>query len=107
MSAILPLAFANCQSILSIIGGAFMNTSIDKFGRVLIPKALRDQLGLEPDATLEIEQQGSALILKVRVDSPRFKREGGVLVLVGKRTGNIENVLHEIREERLNNLGEM
>ena len=32
-----------------------MNVTIDKFGRVLIPKALRDQLGLQPGAELSLD----------------------------------------------------
>ena len=32
-----------------------MTVTIDKFGRVLIPKPLRDQLGLQPGAELSLD----------------------------------------------------
>jgi len=32
-----------------------MQVSIDRAGRVVVPKPLRDQLGLSPDTPLEIE----------------------------------------------------
>ncbi|GAA5438290.1 AbrB/MazE/SpoVT family DNA-binding domain-containing protein [Deinococcus aquaticus] len=31
---------------------------IDRFGRILIPKALRDALALQPGAQLEVELEG-------------------------------------------------
>lgn len=41
-----------------------MQTRIDKFGRVLIPKAIRKNLGLEPGETLQLEQSDKEIILK-------------------------------------------
>lgn len=41
-----------------------MQTRIDKFGRVLIPKVIRKNLGLEAGETLQLEQSDKKIILK-------------------------------------------
>jgi len=42
---------------------------IDRFGRILIPKSLRDALALQPGAQLEVELEGGA------IQSPTAHRE--------------------------------
>jgi len=47
-------------------------TDVDKYGRVLIPKKIRDSLGLEPNSSLVLTIRGDELILKpVRPDLHR------------------------------------
>jgi AbrB family looped-hinge helix DNA binding protein len=41
-----------------------MKTAIDRAGRVIIPKALRDELGLEPGRQLEISARDGALVIE-------------------------------------------
>lgn len=41
-----------------------MAITIDKYGRVLIPKEIRDKLGLKPGTTLDIIIRGNELILR-------------------------------------------
>jgi AbrB family looped-hinge helix DNA binding protein len=40
-----------------------MLVSVDRAGRVVIPKELRERLGLEPDAQLELDAEGDSLRL--------------------------------------------
>lgn len=40
--------------------------TIDKYGRVLIPKEIRDRLGLVPDTTLDLFVRGDELVLRPR-----------------------------------------
>jgi AbrB family looped-hinge helix DNA binding protein len=83
--------------------------TIDKAGRVVIPKPVREQLQLEPGDTLEMENAGEHITLRpVRGTGPLAK-EHGVWVF---RTGNplpastTDELLQRIREERdLANLG--
>jgi AbrB family looped-hinge helix DNA binding protein len=42
---------------------AAMMVSIDRAGRVVIPKDLRDRLSIEPDAELEVDIDGDGLRL--------------------------------------------
>lgn len=41
-----------------------MHTKLDKFGRVLIPKNIRKNLGLKPGDTLELEHSQQEIIIK-------------------------------------------
>jgi AbrB family looped-hinge helix DNA binding protein len=84
--------------------------TIDKAGRVVIPKPLREKLHLEPGDDLELESAGEEITLRpVRGTGP-LTQEHGVWVF---RTGQpiaastTEEMLRKIREDRdLANLGE-
>jgi AbrB family looped-hinge helix DNA binding protein len=41
-----------------------VKTAIDSAGRVIVPKALRDELGLEPGRKLEISARDGALVIE-------------------------------------------
>jgi len=41
-------------------------TVIDKFGRVLIPKKIRDKVGLKPGMRLDIVVKGNEIVLRPR-----------------------------------------
>jgi len=83
-----------------------MLTSVDKFGRIIIPKAIRDHLGLKAGAVLEIEEVDHKILIKIHNDEPKLKREGGFLVFVGKPVGNLENAIEKLREDRFKFLEE-
>jgi AbrB family looped-hinge helix DNA binding protein len=84
--------------------------TLDKAGRVVIPKPLRQELNLEPGDALEIDHAGEHITLRpVRGTGPLAK-EQGVWVF---HTGNpiaasaTDDLLQQIREERdLANLGD-
>lgn len=84
--------------------------SIDRAGRVVIPKALRDELHLGPGDLLEMESAGEQITLRpVRGTGP-LKKEHGVWVFY---TGNplpasaTDEVLQELRADRdRTNLGQ-
>jgi AbrB family looped-hinge helix DNA binding protein len=55
-----------------------MMVTMDRAGRVVIPKELRERLSLEADAELEIELDGGALrLVPVRVAPRALELEGG------------------------------
>jgi AbrB family looped-hinge helix DNA binding protein len=41
-----------------------MRTSIDRLGRVVVPKAIRDELQLRGGARLDIEQRDGVIVLR-------------------------------------------
>jgi AbrB family looped-hinge helix DNA binding protein len=47
-----------------------MNVAIDSAGRVVVPKALRDQLGISPATPLEIEVVDGHLELTLTAEPP-------------------------------------
>jgi AbrB family looped-hinge helix DNA binding protein len=82
-----------------------MNTTVtlDKAGRVVIPKTVRDELHLEAGDTLELEARGESVTLRpVRSSSPLRKERGVWVFGTGKRipAAVTERVLSEIREQR-------
>ena len=88
-----------------------MNTRlvIDKAGRVLIPKLLREELHLEPGDTLEMESTGEQITLRPLRGTGPLTKEHGVWVF---HTGEplpaaaTDHVLERLREERdVANLG--
>lgn len=58
-----------------------MEASIDKAGRVVIPKALRDALGLRPGSRLEIHEVDGQLLLREKGPGTTVRRRDGRPVL--------------------------
>lgn len=63
-----------------------MRTSVDAVGRIVIPKPLRDALGLTPGATVDISRYGSGLRLVPAGRIARLVEEDGELVATGDTT---------------------
>jgi AbrB family looped-hinge helix DNA binding protein len=63
-----------------------METSIDAVGRVVVPKPLRDALGLVPGSKVDISRYGAGLQLLATGRSARLVDETGVLVATGETT---------------------
>ena len=52
-------------------------TTLDKAGRVVIPKSVRDELNIEPGDSIEVETCGDRVTLRpVRSASPLRKKRG-------------------------------
>jgi AbrB family looped-hinge helix DNA binding protein len=88
-----PLYYATMQ----------VRLTMDKAGRIVIPKPLREELRLEPGDDLELESTGEEITLRpVRGTGP-LTQEHGVWVF---RTGQpmaastTEEMLRQIREDR-------
>jgi AbrB family looped-hinge helix DNA binding protein len=76
--------------------------TLDKSGRVVLPKPLRDELNLSAGDTLELETSGERITLHpVRATAP-LQKERGIWVV---RTGEdlpasvVEDTIRQIREE--------
>jgi len=82
---------------------------IDKAGRVVIPKPLREELHLEPGDSLEMESVGEQITLRpVRGTGPLTKEHGVWVFHSGELlpASATNDMLELIREERdLANLG--
>jgi AbrB family looped-hinge helix DNA binding protein len=60
-----------------------VKASIDSVGRIVVPKALRDALGLVPGSTVDISRYGAGLQVVPAGRSARLVEEAGVLVVTG------------------------
>jgi AbrB family looped-hinge helix DNA binding protein len=89
----------------------FMAThlTIDKAGRVVIPKSVREELRLEPGDSLEMESAGESITLRpVRGTGPLVKEDGVWVFRAGQPlpASATDGLLQRLREERdLTNLG--
>jgi AbrB family looped-hinge helix DNA binding protein len=82
-----------------------MNTrlTLDKAGRIVIPKPLREELHLEPGDSLEMESAGEEITLRpVRGTGPLAKEHDVWVFRSGQPlpASETDEVLQQIREER-------
>jgi AbrB family looped-hinge helix DNA binding protein len=78
-----------------------METTLDRFGRIIIPKDVRDDMGLEAGAVLQIEKEGEKIVLQPVRGEPRVKEKKGILVFTGTAMGDVAAALGEHRKRRL------
>lgn len=75
-----------------------MKATLDKSGRLLLPKALREALNLKPGDTLEVTLEEGHLVLTPLPPAP-LRRKGKALV--AEVYPESENAVEELRQERL------
>jgi len=78
-----------------------MKTTLDRFGRVVVPKEIRDRLGLRTRSEIEIDEKGNEVVLKPAEHEPPLMVREGVLVYSGTATGDLRGAVRAHREERL------
>ena len=57
-----------------------MMVILDKFGRIVIPKAVRRRLGLEAGTELSLEADDGEIVLRPVVETPPLVEKDGILV---------------------------
>jgi AbrB family looped-hinge helix DNA binding protein len=86
-----------------------IQATIDKAGRIVLPKALRDELQLEPGETLELERTGDHITLRPRRGAGTMHKKKGFWVLRSANTipsSVTDRVLDDLRSARdLSNAG--
>jgi len=83
-----------------------MEISIDHFGRIVIPKQVREHFALVPGSQLELQETNDTIILRPHIAEPDLIEKEGVLVYSGKAAGDLERALERHRVERLSLAGE-
>lgn len=77
--------------------------TIDKAGRVVLPKPLRDELQLAPGDALDLETSGESITLRPsRYRAPLRKKRGVWVLSSGERVTNVDilKVIDQVRRER-------
>ena len=79
-----------------------MTITIDKAGRIVLPKSVRDRLGLSAGSELELDEVDDAIVLKPPRSKSPLVRKGRLLVHTGKIVGNsdLTAAIERTREER-------
>ncbi len=83
-----------------------MKTHLDKAGRLVIPKSIRDQLGIENDDELLIDTADGRIWIEP-VQSPHvLEKRQGVLKVTSEWDGDpaVEKVIRAERDKRLKRL---
>lgn len=82
-----------------------MEVKIDDYGRIVIPKAVRETLGIESGSSLEVRvdpegEIGGTITLKPTGQEPALQKKGELLVHSGKLTDEDFDVVEQIRSDR-------
>jgi len=80
-----------------------MELRIDKAGRIVVPKPIRERLGFKPGTELEAVEQPEGVLLKRVEQRPSMVKVDGLWVHQGSAEpgANWERVLEDVREERI------
>lgn len=82
-------------------------TSIDKAGRLVLPKPVRDRLRLQPGDELLVDDNEDLITLRPVRASVTLKKEHGIWVYQGDRSdASIPELVDELRTARLRDLAE-
>jgi len=81
-----------------------MFATLDKFGRVLIPKKVREHLGITPDSSLNIIDEGNRIIIEPISESEPLIEKNGLLIFTGKIQDNLDTVVDRNRSGRMQKL---
>ena len=82
-----------------------MKTKVDRFGRIVVPKEMRDRHGLVPGSQVEIEDSAETIVLRVLSDLPGLVEKQGILIFRGRATGDLDSAIRSQRNERLRKTG--
>jgi AbrB family looped-hinge helix DNA binding protein len=74
--------------------------TIDKAGRVVIPKEIRDELRLEPGDTLAFASEGGSVTLRPLHANTPLQKERGVWVFRGSAPLSLEEANRIVRDAR-------
>jgi AbrB family looped-hinge helix DNA binding protein len=72
-----------------------MRTTIDRAGRLVIPRALRDRIGLAGGGEVEVELDGAALRIEP-ISGSQLKDVAGLLVIPATGTPLSANLVREL-----------
>ncbi len=81
-----------------------METSVDRFGRIVIPKKIREAFNLGSGTPIRIEENEQSIILTPVHGEPNLRVKDGVLVFSGTPLEDLSDVLAKHRENRIKSI---
>ena len=78
-----------------------MVTTLDKFGRVIIPKRLREHLGINTKSTLNISEDGKRIVIELIQDKEPVVERNGILVFTGNLDDKKGDLIKSDRNRRM------
>ncbi len=81
-----------------------METTLDKFGRVIIPKKIREHLGISSGTTLNISEDGTRIVIEPVQEKEPVIDKNGILVFTGKLDSKMGEFIQDDRNQRIKKL---
>ena len=78
-----------------------MVTTLDKFGRIIIPKRFREHLGINFETTLNISEDGARIVIEAVQEKEPVIDKNGILVFTGKLDGKMGDFIQDDRNHRM------
>ncbi len=81
-----------------------MVTTLDKFGRVIIPKKFREHLGISFNTSLNISEDGKRIVIEPVQEKEPLVDKDGILVFTGKLDIKKNDFIQKDRNQRMKKL---
>ncbi len=81
-----------------------MMTTLDKFGRVIIPKKFREHLGISFNTSLNISEDGRRIVIEPIQEKEPLVDKDGILVFTGKLDIKKNDFIQDDRNQRMKKL---
>jgi AbrB family looped-hinge helix DNA binding protein len=78
-----------------------IKTKIDKFGRIVIPKKIRNDFGLKNNSEVLLEAGEDGIIVHPDTKLPFVMDKDGILVVCSEPTESFTGFLEKEREDRI------
>ncbi len=79
-----------------------IQTSLDSQGRIVIPSAIRNRLGLSKEVTLIIEEEEeNEICLRIQKGTPKLVDKKGILVVKSESRSDLTNIIQQERDRRI------
>ncbi|MCF8260139.1 MAG: AbrB/MazE/SpoVT family DNA-binding domain-containing protein [Melioribacteraceae bacterium] len=81
-----------------------MLTTLDKFGRIIIPKRFREHLGINFETALNISEDGKRIVIELIKEKNPVIDKDGILVFTGKLEDTKNSLIESDRNRRMRKL---
>ncbi len=81
-----------------------MITNLDKFDRVIIPKKLRENLGMNAETTLNISEEDKKKVIELVKEKTPVVNRDGIPVFTGKLDKKRSDLIKSDRNKRMQKL---
>jgi AbrB family looped-hinge helix DNA binding protein len=78
-----------------------MIATLDKFGRVLIPKKIREHLGISKNSSINITGEGNRIIIEPVIKNKPIIKKDGFMVFTGKIQTDMKDEISLSRSKRM------
>lgn len=76
-------------------------TKVDRFGRVVIPKKMRQAIGIKTDTEVYLEKRDNGIFMIPNSLKPIVKEDSGIMVLCSEPLEEFSDFIDRNRQERI------